>query len=48
MPANQKLRRRAVRIVSTLAHVDAGEAEALLEASGGDVTAALARVRRRG
>ena len=46
-PASEKLRRRAERIVMSLAEVDQERAAALLEACGGNVVAAISRARLR-
>jgi N-acetylmuramic acid 6-phosphate etherase len=46
VPASSKLRERAARIVVSLAGVDLDRANALLEETGGDVDAAVARARR--
>jgi N-acetylmuramic acid 6-phosphate etherase len=45
-PASEKLRRRAQRIVMTLAGVDAERAARLLEECDGDVAGAVRRARR--
>jgi N-acetylmuramic acid 6-phosphate etherase len=45
-PASEKLRRRAQRIVMTLAGVDAERAAQLLSECDGDVAAAVRRARR--
>ncbi len=47
MPASDKLRRRAARIVASLAEIDEDAARDLLEQTGGDVDAALARLGER-
>ena len=44
-PASRKLRRRAVRIVMSLAQVDEGRAEELLAACHGSVHDAVERAR---
>jgi N-acetylmuramic acid 6-phosphate etherase len=47
IPASNKLRERGVRIVMTLADVDAGEAAACLESADGNAARAVALARRR-
>ena len=45
---NDKLRARCVRLVEALGGVDAAQAQAVLEANGWRVPAALAAVKKRG
>jgi len=47
-PASNKLRERGVRIVSALGRIEAAEAAALLQSTGGDVRAAIEKLRHRG
>jgi N-acetylmuramic acid 6-phosphate etherase len=47
IPASDKLRERGVRIVMTLAEVDAGQAAACLESADGNAARAVALARRR-
>jgi N-acetylmuramic acid 6-phosphate etherase len=47
IPASNKLRERGVRIVMTLAEVDAGQAAAYLESADGNAARAVALARRR-